>query len=68
MFYNIRRTKRLAPAAQINYNKWKAKVAHSTVGIQISEKRASGIEHGSAACKAPDIPMCQIAPLKKHFM
>ena len=24
---------------------------------------SSGIEHGSAAYKAPDIPMCQIAPI-----
>ena len=40
--------------------------AHSNVEIQISEKRAllsSGIETGSAVFKAPDIPMCQIAPL-----
>ena len=39
---------------------------HLNIGIQISEKRAlllSGIEPGFAAYKAPDIPMCQIAPL-----
>ena len=39
---------------------------HLNVWIQISEKGvllSSGIEPGSAAYKAPDIPMCQIAPL-----
>ena len=45
--------------------------AHSNLGIQISEKRAllsSGIEPGSAAHKAPDIPMCQIAPLALDYI